>query len=75
MGLQTKTTSELIKIASAGAGFKLNAKTKTTSELIKIASAAASGNAQVTFVGLNTKTTSELIKIGSAGKGNIVIED
>ena len=75
MSLQTKTTSELIKIAAAGAGFNLNTSHKTTSELIKIATAASTSGAQLTFSGLKNKTTSELIKIGAAGKGCVVIED
>ena len=75
MGIQTKTTTELIKIATAGAGFTLDASNKTTTDLIKIAAAASTSGAQVTFSGLKNKTTTELIKIGVAGKGCVVIED
>ena len=75
MSLKSKTTNELVKIATSGAGFNLNVSRKTTNELIKIAAAASTSGAQLTFSGLASRTTSDLVKIGTAGKGCVVIED
>ncbi len=72
---KSKTVVELIQIASAGGGFKLDAKNKNVLELIQIANAAANGGGRIIFTGLGNKTTIELIQISNAGKGNIFFED
>ena len=68
-----KTTSELIQIASAGGGLRLDAARRTTSELIQIASAASGKRAMLHLYNVN-KTTSEMIQIASAGKGCVIFE-
>ena len=75
MSLNARLTSDLIKIAAAGGGFRLNAAAHLTSDLIKIAAAAKSGGASVTFAGMSARLTSDLIKIGAAGVGAVCFED
>lgn len=74
MSFELKTTHELIQIAAAGGGFRLDAGLRTTHELIQIASAAKNSGARITFAGLSLRTTHELIQISSAGKGVVILE-
>lgn len=74
MSFELKPTPELIRIAAAGGGFRLDAKLRPTPELIQIAVAASKHGAQVTFTGLNLRPTPELIQIASAGKGFVILE-
>lgn len=69
-----RTTTELVSIASAGGGFRLDAKMRTTTELTQIASAAARGGGTIHLNGMGIRTTTELIQIASAGKGRIVFD-
>ncbi len=71
---ESKTTQELIQIASAGGGFTLAAAPRTTQELIQIASAGSRAGARLVFHGMAPRTTQELIQIGSAGKGSVSFE-
>ena len=75
MSFRMKTVPELVQIASAGGGFRLDAAMRTTPELVQIASAASRSGARVTFVGINMRTTPELVQIASAGKGCVFFED
>lgn len=71
---EMKTTDELVRIASAGGGFRLKASMKTTDELVRIASAASSKKARIVLVGLEFKTVDELVRIASAGGGGVSFE-
>lgn len=75
MSFNTKLTSDLIKIANAGGGFRLDAKTRLTDELVHIAAAAKNGGATVIFSGTGIFPTHDLIQIGAAGKGSVIFED
>ncbi len=75
MSLEHKTTDDLVRIATAGGGFRFMAGHKTTDDLVRIATAASSKGARITFTGLKHKTTDDLVRISVAGKGCIVIED
>lgn len=74
MSFELRTTAELIQIANAGGGFRLDAAVRTTAELIQIALAARNSGAQVTFAGLGVRTTAELLQIATAGKGVVILE-
>ena len=74
MSFELKPTHELIQIASAGGGFRLDAGLRPTHELIQIASAARGSGAQLTFAGLNLRPTLDLIQIASAGRGVMFFE-
>lgn len=75
MAFSSRLTSDLVKIAAAGGGFRLDAAPRLTSDLVKIAAAAKSGGASVTFVGMAPRLTSDLVKIGAAGGGAVCFED
>jgi hypothetical protein len=72
--MERRTTTELIRIVSAGGGLKLEAGRRTTEELVRIASAAKSGGGLLYLSGLSNRTTDELVQIVSASKGRVVIE-
>jgi hypothetical protein len=74
MSFELKPTHELIQIAAAGGGFRLDAGLRPTHELIQIASAAKNSGAQITFSGLGLRSTHELIQISAAGKGVVILE-
>lgn len=74
MSFELKPTHELMQIASAGGGFRLDAGLRPTHELMQIASAAKGSGAKVVFAGLNLRPTHELMQIASAGKGVVFFE-
>lgn len=74
MGLGMKKTEELIKIASTGGGFALEAGRRTTDELTKIATAAKRSGATVTFRNMAVRKTDDLVRIAAAGKGHVVFD-
>jgi DNA replication protein len=74
MSFKLRHTDDLIRIAHAGGGFRLDAKLRQTNDLIRIAHAASTSGAKITFSGLNLRHTDDLIRIAHAGKGNIVLE-
>lgn len=75
MSFESRTTADLIRIAAAGGGFRLNAKPRTTADLVRIAAAASIHGAVLTFTGITTRTTSDLVRIAAAGKGAVILED
>lgn len=74
MSLSMKTTDELIKIATAGGGFVLEAGRRTTEELVRIAGAARHSGATVIFKNMAVRKTNDLAKIAAAGKGRVIFE-
>ena len=74
MSFELRPTLDLIQIAAAGGGFRLDEKLRPTVDLIQIAAAVAIKGATVTFAGLNLRPTLELIKIAAAGKGYVILE-
>jgi len=75
MGLESRLTGDLIRIAAAGGGFRLEAVSRPTGDLIRIAAAAGGGEARLYFKGMSSRPTGDLIRIGAAGKGAVVFED
>ena len=75
MTLSNHTTEELVRIASAGGGFRLDTSGRQTEELVRIAAAARTTNATVIFAGMGMRSVDDLLKIGSAGKGCVIFED
>jgi hypothetical protein len=72
--LESRTTDELWRIASAGGDFSLNARARTTDDLWRIASGAAKKGSRIIFEGLDARTTDELVRIASAGEGCVSFE-
>ena len=73
--MKTRMTDDLVRIASAGGGFRLEAGTRMTDDLVRIASAASRGGGTIYLRGMNTRMTDDLVRIASAGKGHIVFEE
>jgi hypothetical protein len=71
MSFSAKMTDDLVKIASAGGGFELNANGRKIEDLIKIAGAARSGNCVVIMTGVGRMPTSDLLAIAKAGPGHV----
>lgn len=69
-----KTTNQLIDIARAGGGIRIDASTKTTDQLVDIARAASNKMVHLTLANANAKTTDQLIQIARAGKGCVVFD-
>ncbi len=69
MSFALKNTNDLVRIASAGGGFVLDAAARSTDDLVRIASAGSSKGARLVFTGLAARTTDDLVRIGSASKG------
>lgn len=70
-----RTTSDYIRIASAGGGFIIDSSSQSAGDMIRIATAAKQSGASVTFTRTNTKSVSDLIRVGGAGAGFVVFED
>jgi hypothetical protein len=68
------SVEELVRIASAGGGFRMKASLKSIEELVRIAAAASSKGARIVFEGLELRSTEEIIRIAAAGKGCIAFE-
>ena len=75
MSLGKMPIDDLIQIASAGGGFRLDATQRYPDELMQIATAAKNGGATVIFYGMSRCYTHDLIRIATAGKGAVIFED
>ena len=75
MSFELRSTADLVMIAAAGGGFRLDARMRPADELVQIAAAASGAGARVTFAGLKLRPTPELIRIAAAGAGCVCLED
>ncbi len=75
MSLGKMPLDDLIRIAHAGGGFRLDAAHRYPDELMQIATAAKTGGATVIFSGMSVHYTDDLIRIATAGKGSVIFED
>jgi hypothetical protein len=64
--VMNRTTDDLVRIATAGAGLILDSDTKSTEELTKIARAAAESEVMLIIRNVGNKTTDELVEIAGA---------
>lgn len=68
-------TSELIRIAAAGGGLRIDCSKRLTSDLIRIAASASSGGVLVILENTAHMLNSDKISIAAAGKGAILFND
>ena len=68
-----KQTTDLMRIAAAGGGLRLDGKSKQTTDLMRIVSAANNG-AMIVIYNADSKQTTDLMRIASAGEGNVIFE-
>jgi DNA replication protein len=70
-----RSTEDLMRIATCGGGFCLNAGGRATEDLMRIATAASGKTARITFRGLSGRSTEDLMRIATAGKGCVEFVD
>jgi hypothetical protein len=71
--MNSRTTDHLVRIASAGAGFRICA-VRGTNDLVRIVAAASSHQARIVIYGTDGMTTDDLVRVGAAGKGTVFFE-
>lgn len=74
MSFQGKSTAELVQIAAAGGGFRLDAAERPTDDLVKIAAAASEWGVRLVFAGMSERSIDDLVRIAAAGEGGVVFE-
>jgi DNA replication protein len=70
-----KLTSDIIQIAKAGGGLRLDVSQRLTSDLVNIARVASDKKVMIFMTNANKKLTSDLISIANAGAGYVIFED
>lgn len=68
-------TSDLIKIAAAGGGMRIDCKKRMVSDIIRIASNASQSRACILLVNTDSLQVSDLLRIAGAGKGCVIFDD
>lgn len=71
--MNRRQTNDLVRIAAAGGGFRVDAS-RGTSDLVRIAAAASAHGARVVVYGAENMPTDDLVRIAAAGKGAVVFE-
>lgn len=71
MSFQSRPTEELVRIAVAGGGFRLDTAGRSTDELVTIAAAASEWGVRLVFAGVEDRTTDDLVRIADAGEGTV----
>jgi len=69
-----RSIEELIKIAKAGGGFRLDASHCTTDEVLRVAKVAGECGADLRISRICGKSTEDLVEIASAGRGHVFFE-
>lgn len=75
MSFRDMSTQDLVRIADAGGGFRLEAAGRPTNDLVKIAVAASSWGVGLVFAGMVDRSTDDLVRIAAAGEGSVQFED
>lgn len=68
-------TSDLVRVAAAGGGLRIDCSKHLTSDLIRVASAARMGGGMVFFENSSRLLTTDKVRIAAAGKGHVVFND
>lgn len=74
MSFQGRPTADLIRVAAAGGGFRLDAAGRPTDDLVAIAAAASEWGVPLVFAGMDGRSADDLVRIADAGEGNVVFE-
>jgi len=74
MSFTDRSTEDLVRIAVAGAGFRLDAAGRSTDDLVKIAGAAPDWGVRLVFAGMDGRPTDDLVAIAEAGEGSVEFE-
>jgi DNA replication protein len=68
------STEDLVRIAEAGGGFRLDTVGRPTADLVRIAAAASDWGVRLVFSGMTGFSTDDLVRIAVAGEGCVVFE-
>ncbi len=74
MSFQDRSTEDLVRIATAGAGFRLDVGDRSTEDLVAIAAASSDWGVRLLFAGVGGRATDDLVRIADAGEGNVEFE-
>lgn len=74
MSFQGRSTQDLVRIAAAGGGFRLDAAERPTDDLVEIAAAASDWGVRLVFAGMTDRSTDDLVTIADAGEGFVEFE-
>ncbi len=74
MGLDAKQIDDLVAIAAAGGGFRLEYGARAIDDLVRIAAAAHSGGCRIIMSGMASRPTNDLVRIAAAGQGSVLFE-
>lgn len=66
---------DLVRIAAAGGGIRVEVFRRTVPELTRIARAASKGGGRVTFVKVDDLKVDELVALAEKGQGCVSFED
>jgi phosphoribosylcarboxyaminoimidazole (NCAIR) mutase len=75
MRLGNMSGEDVIRMAHAGGGFRLDAAHRYPDALVESAAAAKAGGATVIFAGMARHDTNDVIRIATAGPGAVICED
>lgn len=75
MSLDGRHIDDLIRIATAGGGMRLNGNRILIDDLVRLAASAKASGARIYLSGLSGHSTNDLVRIGTAGRGSVVFED
>lgn len=67
-----RSTDDLVRIAAAGGGFRLDASGRPIDDLVRIAAAASGKNATMILENTTNRATNDLVRIAAAGKGSVI---
>lgn len=74
MAFETRSTDEIVRIAMAGGGFRMDGSRRHVDDLVRIAMAGKSKRSRIVFTGLDSRTADDLVRIALAGGGCIQFE-
>lgn len=70
-----RLVTDLIRIAAAGGGLRIDASKKCITDIIRIASAAKTSSTVVIIEKTDNLLTSDMIRIANAGEGCVIFND
>ncbi len=74
MSFESRSTDDLVRLAAAGAGFRLDAASRSTEDLVQIAGTASDWGVRLVFAGMSARPIDDLVAIAEAGEGSVEFE-
>jgi len=68
-------TSDLVRIAAAGGGLRIDCSKHLTSDIVRIASAASTGGGLICLENSSCLLTTDKVRIAAASKGHVIFND